>query len=129
VNPQTTNFQVTRLQATVPDGVPLEYQGRRFSSGPLTIELDVENPSCGFLDYSCRRAKAEFHVRMQFSEFAETLLGLGADISFTNPVRATLHSQGDILDDHSFYLSGPCELLPHELFRPNEAAATVLPGH
>ena len=32
-------FTVTRLSATVPEGVPITWRGRELASGPLTIEL------------------------------------------------------------------------------------------
>ena len=31
-------FTVTRLSATVPEGVPIIWRGRAFAPGPLTIE-------------------------------------------------------------------------------------------
>ena len=120
-------FQVTALEAGAPEGVPIEWQGREFASGPLAIELD--EGSRGVLDYSRRRAEAEFHVRLRFPEFAGTLAELGMDPSLGEPVRAVLRSEGEIEDDHSFVLSGHCELGPHGLFGPGEAGAAVLPGH
>jgi len=123
------NFQVTRVAASVPGGLPIEWQGRTINSGPLTIEMDESAPpSYGVLDYAGRRAQAEFHIRLQFPEFAETLDSLGAAPELTRPVSAVLRSSGQILDDHSFYLSGRSEIAPHELFPPAETAASVLPG-
>lgn len=122
-------FRVTRLSASIPEGVPVEWQGQGMSSGPLTIELDAEVASQGVLDYSARRASAEFHVLLKFPEFAETLRGLGVDDAWTRPVRAVLRSEGDILEDHGFALSGRCQILPHVLFAPGTAGASVLPGH
>ena len=69
-------FTVTRLSATVPEGVPITWRGREFASGPLTIELAARDPGTanqGVLDYTTRRARAEFHVRLSFPQFAETL--------------------------------------------------------
>jgi hypothetical protein len=110
--------------------VPLHWQGRGLDSGPLEIELDSGSPveSCGALDYESRRAQAEFHVRLSFPQLSADLEDLGVDPELTQPVRAILRSEGEILEDHSFLLSGRCELLPHELFRPKDCAASVLPG-
>ncbi|MBI3697172.1 MAG: hypothetical protein HY238_20345 [Acidobacteria bacterium] len=121
-------FRVTALEAGVPEGVPIEWQGRELASGPLTIELDEDSQaSRGALDYSRRRAQAEFHVRLKFPEFAAMLADLGIDPALGEPVRAVLRSEGEILDDHGFALSGRCELRPHELL--DHASAAVLPGH
>lgn len=123
-------FRVARLSAAVPDGVRVEWQGRGFSSGPVTIELDADadGASEGVLDYDARRASAEFHVRLEFPEFADALSGLGVDSAWTCPVRAVLRSEGDILPDHSFALSGRCQVLPHAMFTHGPAVASVLPG-
>ena len=122
-------FRITHLSASIPDGVPIEWRGQAFSSGPLTIGLDVSGTSRGVLDYGARRAAAEFHVLLEFPEFAESLGGLGVDAAWTRPVRAVLRSEGDILEDHGFALSGRCQILPHAMFAPGSAGASVLPGH
>lgn len=131
MNQDLVAFQITKLAAAVPEGLPIEWQGRELSSGPLTIELD-ENTSGrgnqGVLDYSRRRAQAEFHVRLQFLELASSLEDLGVNIALTHPVRAVLRSEGEILEDHSFFLSGRCELQPHALLTPENTMASVLPG-
>lgn len=125
-------FRITELAATVPDGVPIEWQGREFTSGPLEIELDhspAAEANQGVLDYAGRRARAEFHVRLKFPEFAAELEALGVDPALSQPVRAVLRSEGEILEDHSFALSGRCELRPHELLPAHQTRAAVLPGH
>src|ERR1051326_4807530 len=107
-------FTVSSLAAHAPEGVPVEWQGKEFSSGPLFIELDDRTggqQSRGVLDYSAGRAQAEFHVRLRFPEFAEILEDLGADPKLAEPVYGIIRSEGDILDDHSFALSGSSELL------------------
>jgi hypothetical protein len=126
------NFKVTQLAAQVAEGVPLQWQGKEFESGRLTVELDesvLETANRGVLDYSEGRAKVEFRVRLAFPEFASTLESLGVDPGITRPVCALIHSEGEILKDHSFVLSGPCEIAPHELFTSKETYASVLPGH
>jgi hypothetical protein len=122
-------FRVAALSAVVPEGVPLEWLGQVVLSGPLTIELD-EGPSGaenrGALDYARRRARAEFHVRIELSELMDVLAALGVDPALTGPVRAMVRSAGRIRDDHSLALSGPCRILPHVVF--GGARAAMLPG-
>ena len=51
-------FTVTRLCATVPEGVPITWRGREFASGPLIIELaarDLGTANQGVLNYTTRR--------------------------------------------------------------------------
>ena len=129
MNHDHLQFRVAQLSASIPDGVPVEWQGRSFSSGLLTIDLDADGTSHGVLDYRTRRASAEFYVLLRFPELAETLSGLGVDAAWTRPVRAVLRSEGDILEDHGFALSGRCHILPHAMFAPGSADASVLPGH
>lgn len=123
-------FSITRLEAQVPDGVPIEWQGKTFNSGALNIHLDSSgNASSGVLDYSRKRAVAEFHIRLEFPEFAHMLEALDVAPELLQPVRAVLNSEGEILDDHSFVLSGRCRLEEHGLFPSRETGASVLPGH
>jgi hypothetical protein len=122
-------FRVTALHATVPEGVPVEWMGKEIPSGPLTIVLDdgpPEEESRGELDYARQHARAEFHVRIEMPELTDLLEALGVDPALTCPVRAVVRSEGQILDDHSFALTGPCQVLPHEAF--GGARAAMLPG-
>ena len=123
-------FSITRLQAEVPDGVPVEWQGKTFNSGALNILLDEcsESNSTGVLDYSQKRASAQFHVRLEFPEFARMLEAVDVPPELTQPVHAVLNSEGEILDDHSFVLSGRCRLREHGLFPSSETRAAILPG-
>jgi hypothetical protein len=124
-------IDVTHLSAEVPEGVPIEWQETTLNSGPLLIELDErlsEEGNRGVLDYDRREARVEFHVRVSFPELADVLQSMGVAPELTQPVRAVLRSQGEILEDHSFALSGASELRPHAMFIPEEAAACVLPG-
>jgi len=125
---QRIDFRVSRLSATVPEGVPVRWQGKELRSGPLSIELDETGESRGRIDYADRRATGEFHVRLTFPELADVLEDAGVDPELTRPVRAVLRSAGDVLPDHSFALAGVCQLLPHELFPQDESTASVLPG-
>lgn len=113
-------FRVTALSATIPEGILLEWRGREVPSGPLTIELD-EDPeregNLGVLDYSSNRARADFRVRILPPEpLADLLQELGVTSSLICPVQAVVHSEGEILDDQSLLMSGPCEVSPHGLF-------------
>jgi hypothetical protein len=129
---QQITFRITELVASVPEGVPIEWQGREFSSGPLVIELENNaegRGNTGVLDYSQSHAEAEFHLRVQFPELTGILVDLGVDPMMTEPVHAVLRSEGKILNDHSFALSGQTELGPHAIFTPEDTAARVLPGH
>jgi hypothetical protein len=128
---QSIAFRVTDLAASVPEGVPVEWQGREFSSGPLLIELDEsqeEQGNRGMLDYAESRAQVEFRVRVKFPEFAAMLESLEVDPALTRPIQAVVRSEGAILDDHSFALSGQSELRPHALFKSVDTAASILPG-
>ena len=127
----TVNFKITKLEAQVAEPITLEWQGKRFDAGPIMIDLDEEiaaAASQGTLDYSQRWAQAEFHVTLSFPEFAATLDSLGAAAELTQPLRAVIRSEGAILDDHSFALSGGCDLGAHPLFPSPETSASVLPG-
>ena len=128
---QIVYFKITNLAAEVDESIALEWQGKAIDSGPLTVELDESVPSSanqGVLNYSQRRASAEFHLRLRFPEFADTLETLGVDPELLRPVSAVLHSEGEILDDHSFALSGRCDLAAHALFPSEETKACVLRG-
>jgi hypothetical protein len=133
------SVRVARLEASIPEGIAVRWQGRELPSGPLKATLAddaaANGPaSSGVLDYNRRRARLEFHVKLEFPEFAETLAGLGVDPAYTAPVRAIIRSEGDILEDHGFGLSGACDVLPHGLFADPEqpererASAQMLPG-
>ena len=128
---QMVNFKITNFAAKVDERVPVEWQGKEFDSGPLTVELDKRvssNANRGVLNYSQRRAQAEFRLRLRFPELANTLEALGVDPELVQPVSAVLHSEGEILDDHSFEFSGRCDLASHALFPSEETRACVLRG-
>jgi hypothetical protein len=127
----TVNFKITSLKAEVAESIALEWQGKEIETGPITVELDEalsQTANLGTLDYDRRHACAEFHIRLLFPELASTLESLGVDERLTHPLRAIVRSEGEILADHSFVLSGGCDLSPHVLFPAVETRASVLPG-
>jgi len=131
MNDSTVNFKITRLTAEVAEPVALRWQEKEIDAGPITVELEEgmsHTANRGTLDYSRRHARAEFHVRLSFPELASTLEPLGVDPELTRPVHAVIRSEGEILDDHSFVLSGGCDLGPHTLFPSQETRASILPG-
>jgi hypothetical protein len=123
-------FAITDLGARLAERFSVQWEGKEFDPGPLEVALDntAGARNEGELDYTGRRARAEFHVALTFSEFASTLEALGVDPELTRPLHAVIRSEGDILDDHSFLLSGPCDLAPHALLNREETSASVLPG-
>ena len=125
------DFHVTRLEARVPDGVPIVWHGREMSSGSLAIDLDDQaGNSGGVMDYGRGLASVEFHVRLRFPELAARFEALGVDPQMTLPIRATLRAEGEILPDHSFAggLRGRCEVQPHGIFSSEGIRVEVLPG-
>ena len=57
---QIVDFKITNFAAEVDESVPVEWQGKEFDSGPLTVELDES--------VSSNARKGEFtHVRYRFS--------------------------------------------------------------
>ena len=127
----TVNFKITGLEAELADPIFLEWQEKEIDAGPITLQLDrVVSPTAnqGTLDYGRRHARAQFHVRIWFPELATTLESLGVDPALTHPLGAIIRSEGEIRDDHSFVLSGGCDLSPHALFPAEETRASVLPG-
>lgn len=126
------SIKITDLKATVPEGLPVEWQGKTFSSGPLTIELDdapEAPPAAGMLDYSQARAEVDFPVQIRFPDFAEMLDELGVETTLTEPIKAVIKSHGSILPDHRFALSGLSEFRPHALFSGEGLSAQVLHGY
>jgi hypothetical protein len=123
-------FRITNLHAQVPEGVVIQWQDQELNSGPLNIELDetASRGSRGILDYGHGRAQANFQVLLTFPELASTLEMLGVDPELTQPVHAVICSEGQILDDHSFILTGPCKVADHALLNSKQTTACVLPG-
>jgi hypothetical protein len=126
----SVRFSITNLRARVAESVSIKWQDNQFDPGPLDIELDdsVGTHNVGALDYAALQAEAEFHVLLTFPELADILEELGADPDLTEPVHAVVHSKGKIREDHSFVLSGRCDLRPHALLKAEETRAVILAG-
>ena len=127
----TIPIKITKMDATITDGIDLLWNGCPVNSGPLRIHLDEkargEGENCGELDYQKNVARARFNVVIDLSGIAR----LSASVVHCEPmppIRAVLHSEGVITEDHNFGLSGPMEVRPHPLFGAEGISAVVLPG-
>ena len=127
----TVPFGITKMDATIPEGIDFVWNGRAINSGPLQVQLDnqarAEGDNRGELDYGTNVARARFNVRIDLSGVAK-LLARAARCEPIEPIRAVLHSEGVITKDHNFGLSGPMEVQPHPLFGTEGVSAAVLPG-
>jgi hypothetical protein len=127
----TVPFGITRMNATIPEGIDLVWNGCTINSGPLQVDLDdeanSEGDNRGELDYERNVARARFNVRIDLSGITK-LLARAAYCEPHKPIRAVLHSEGVITEDHNFGLSGPMEFHPHPLFGAEGVSAAVLPG-
>ena len=111
-------INITRMDATIKEGFDFLCNGCTVNTGPLQIHLDEkacgDGDNRGVLDYRKNVARAR--------------LDLVIELTGIEPLRAVLHSEGVITEDHNFGLSGPLEVLPHPLFGPEGLTAAVLPG-
>jgi hypothetical protein len=127
----TVPFDITRMDATIPEGIDFVWNGCTINSGPLRVQLDdqarAEGDNRGELDYETNMARARFNVRIDFSSVAK-LLASATDCELVEPVRAVLHSEGVITEDHNFGFSGPMEIHPHRVFSGEGVSAAILPG-
>ena len=127
----TVPFGITKMEATIPGGIHFVWNGCTINSGPLRVQLDdqarAEGDNRGELDYETNVARARFSVRIDLSGVAK-LLACAAHCEPLEPIRAVLHSEGVIAEDHNFGLSGPLEVQPHPLFGGEGVSAAVLPG-
>jgi hypothetical protein len=119
------------MDATIPEGINLVWNGCTINSGPLQIVLDDQARAAGDnrgeLDYETNIARARFNVRIDLSGVSK-LLARAAQCAPIEPVRAVLHSEGSITEDHNFGLSGPMEFQPHPLLGAKGVSAAILPG-
>ncbi len=124
-------FGITKMDATIPEGIDFVWNGCTINSGPLRVQLDdqarAEGNNRGELDYETNVARARFNVRIDLSGVAR-LLTRAAHCEPIEPIRAVLHAEGVIAEDHNFGLSGPMEVLPHPLFGAEGVSVGVLPG-
>jgi hypothetical protein len=127
----TVAFDITKMDATIPEGIDLVWNGCTINSGPLQVHLDDQaratGDNCGELDYGTNLAHARFNVRIDLSGVAK-LLASAAHCEPIEPIRGVLHSEGVITEDHNFGLSGPMEIQPHSLFGAEGVSILVLPG-
>ena len=127
----TVPFGITKMEATIPEGIDLVWNGCRINSGPLDVQLDdqarADGDNRGELDYENNFARARFNLKVDLSG-AVKLLAQAEHGEPIGPVRAVLHSEGVVTEDHNFGLSGPMEFQPHPLFGTEGISASVLPG-
>jgi len=127
----TVPINITKMDATITEGIHFVWNGRTVNSGPLEIHLDDkargQGDNCGELDYQKNVARARFNVVIDFTGIAR-LLARAGDCGPMQPIRAVLHSEGVITEDHNFGLSGPMEVCPHPFFGAEGVSAVVLPG-
>ena len=124
-------FNITKMDATIMEGIDFLWNGRTVNSGPLQVRLDdqarANDDNRGELDYETNMARARFNVMIDLTSIAK-LLASATHCEALQPIRAVLHSEGVITDDHNFGLSGPMEVQPHPLFGAEGITAAVLPG-
>jgi hypothetical protein len=121
----TVPINITKMDATIPEGFDFLWNGCTLNSGPLQIHLDDkargEGDNSGVLDYEKNVARARFNVVIDFTGLARVMP--------MQPLRAVLYSEGTITEDHNFGLSGPMDVLPHPFIGPEGLLAAVLPGY
>src|SRR5262249_60474247 len=104
------------------------WNGCTINSAPLQVQLDdqahAEGDNRGELDYATNVARGRFNLRIDLSRVVK-LLARAAHGELIEPVRAVLHSEGVVTEDHNFGLSGPMEVQPHPLFGTEGVSAAV----
>ena len=124
-------FEVTHLNAAVPEGVPFRWHGMELSTGPLAFKLDRAWRSFGLMNYGARQVSVRYHVALESPALIASFCALGVARDMVAPLRAVLDAQGGILEDHGFDggLRGRCEIGDLGLLAPGERLlAEVLPG-
>src|SRR4051812_38957174 len=115
----TVPIKITNLAATITEGIDLLWKGYPVNSGRLQVHLDYEargnGDNWGELDYQKNVARARFNVAIDLTGIARTM----------DPLRAVLHSEGVITEDHNFGMSGPMAVRPHPLFEPEGVSLEV----
>src|SRR5207249_8427340 len=73
----TVPFGITKMDATIPEGIDFVWNGRAINSGPLQVQLDnqarAEGDNRGELDYGTNVARARFNLRIDLSGVAKLL--------------------------------------------------------
>jgi len=128
----TVPIQVTTLDAAIPEGFVFASNGRTVHSGPLRIHLDNQargaGDNRGELDYEKNVARARFNVVIDVTGIA-AVVSHATHCEPMQPIRAVLHSEGLITEDHNFGLSGTMQVHPHPFFGPEGVSLAILPGH
>src|SRR5262245_53107619 len=128
----TVPINITKMDATIPEGFDFLWNGCSVNSGPLHVHLDDkargEGDNRGVLDYQKNVARTRLNVVIDFTGIAR-LLSRAAKCEPMQPLRAVLQQEGVITEVHNFGLSGSIEILPHPFFGPEGVSAVVLPGN
>src|SRR5215813_2285644 len=108
----TIPINITKMDATIPEGIHFLWNGLPVNSGPLRVHLDDqacgEGDNRGELDYEKNVARARFNLMIDVSGITR-LLARAMDCEPMQPVRVAVESEGVITEDHNFGLSGPME--------------------
>jgi hypothetical protein len=127
----TVPINITKMDATITEGFDFLWNGFRVNSGPLQVHLDDKargkSDNRGVLDYEKNVARARLRVVIDLSSIAKLLARVAGEAM--QPLRAVMHAEGVIAENHNFGLSGPMEFSPHPLFAPEGVSAVVLPGN
>lgn len=127
----TVPIDITKMDAMIPEGINLQLNGLTVNSGPLQVHLDdqarSDGDNGGELNYETNMARARFNVMIDMTGVAK-LLARATCGEAIPPVRAVLHGEGVITEDHNFGLAGPMDVQPHPLFGADGLSAAVLPG-
>ena len=127
----TIPVNITKMDATIPEGFDFLWNGCAVNSGPLHIHLDDQargqDDNRGELDYEKNVARARLHLVIDLIGIPN-LLARAANWAPMPPIRAVVHTEGVIIEDHNFGLSGPMEVHDHPLFGAEGLVAAVLPG-
>lgn len=127
----TIPIDITKMQAAIPEGIDVLWNGRHVNSGPLEIHLDGqargEDDNRGELNYESNVASARFNLTIDVRGIAK-LVASATQYASMQPLRAVVQSEGVITEDHNFGLSGPVHFAPHPLFGAAGVSAMILPG-